>query len=210
MGFGDVVDQLLDQHGLADAGAAEQADLAALGVRREQIDDLNAGDQDLGLGGLIDIGGSRRVYRPLLRGLDRAGLVDRLAHHVHDTSERFVAYRDGDRLAGVDYVLAAHQAFGRNPWLWCARCFRRDAARPRARAGCRGSGSRARSGSPATCRRTARRRRLPGPGAHGPWSPHRPRPPPAVFWSLQPRETYLPCFSFLHVSRMTIPLRRRR
>ena len=113
MGFGDVVDQLLDQHGLADAGAAEQADLAALGVRREQIDDLNAGDQDLGLGGLIDIGGSRRVYRPLLRGLDRAGLVDRLAHHVHDTSERFVAYRDGDRLAGVDYVLAAHQAFGR-------------------------------------------------------------------------------------------------
>ena len=28
--LGDVVDQLLDQHGLADAGAAEQADLAAL------------------------------------------------------------------------------------------------------------------------------------------------------------------------------------
>ena len=27
--LGDVVDQLLDQHGLADAGAAEQADLAA-------------------------------------------------------------------------------------------------------------------------------------------------------------------------------------
>jgi hypothetical protein len=26
----------LNQHGLADAGAAEQADLAALGVRREQ------------------------------------------------------------------------------------------------------------------------------------------------------------------------------
>src|SRR3546814_5063754 len=34
--FGDVVDQFLDQHGLADAGTAEQADLAALGVRREQ------------------------------------------------------------------------------------------------------------------------------------------------------------------------------
>ena len=29
---GDVVDQLLDQHGLAHAGAAEQADLAALGI----------------------------------------------------------------------------------------------------------------------------------------------------------------------------------
>jgi hypothetical protein len=31
-GLGDVVDQFLHRHGLADAGAAEQADLAALGV----------------------------------------------------------------------------------------------------------------------------------------------------------------------------------
>ena len=31
--LGEVVDQLLDDHGLAHAGAAEQADLAALGVR---------------------------------------------------------------------------------------------------------------------------------------------------------------------------------
>ena len=31
--LGDVVDQLLDEHGLADAGAAEQADLAALARR---------------------------------------------------------------------------------------------------------------------------------------------------------------------------------
>src|SRR5437016_5456432 len=35
MGFRDVVDQFLDEHGLADAGAAEQADLAALGIGRE-------------------------------------------------------------------------------------------------------------------------------------------------------------------------------
>src|SRR5665213_3655341 len=46
MRLGDVVDQLLNQHGLADAGAAEQADLAALGVGREEIDDLDAGDQN--------------------------------------------------------------------------------------------------------------------------------------------------------------------
>ena len=72
MRLGDVVDQLHDQHGLADAGAAEQADLAALGVRREQIDDLDAGDQDLCLGRLIDKGRCRRMDRPLLRGLDRA------------------------------------------------------------------------------------------------------------------------------------------
>jgi hypothetical protein len=47
--LGDAVDHLLDEHGLADAGAAEQADLAALDVRREQVDDLDAGLEHLGL-----------------------------------------------------------------------------------------------------------------------------------------------------------------
>ena len=52
--LGDVVDQFHDENGLADAGAAEQADLTALGVRGQQVDDLNAGDQDLGFRRLID------------------------------------------------------------------------------------------------------------------------------------------------------------
>ena len=55
MRLGDVVDELHDQHGLADAGAAEEADLAALGVGREQIDDLDAGDEDLRLGRLLGV-----------------------------------------------------------------------------------------------------------------------------------------------------------
>ncbi len=37
---GDVTDQLLDQHGLANARAAEQADLTAAGVGGQQVDDL--------------------------------------------------------------------------------------------------------------------------------------------------------------------------
>ena len=52
--LGDVVDQFLDQHGLADAGAAEQADLAAARIGREQVDDLDAGDEDRALGRLVD------------------------------------------------------------------------------------------------------------------------------------------------------------
>ena len=111
MRLGDVVDQLHDEHGLADAGAAEQADLAAFGVRREQIHDLDAGDQNLGLGRLIDKGRSRRMDRPPLGGLDRARLVDRLAHHVHDAAQSLLADRHGDRLAGIDHLLAAHQTF---------------------------------------------------------------------------------------------------
>ena len=39
-----------------------------------------------------------------------AGLVDRLADHVHDAPERAVADRHRDRLAGVGDLLAAHQA----------------------------------------------------------------------------------------------------
>ena len=41
--FGDVVDQLHDDDRLADARAAERADLAALGEGTNQIDDLDAG-----------------------------------------------------------------------------------------------------------------------------------------------------------------------
>ena len=59
--LGDVVDQLHDQHGLADAGTAEQADLAALGVGRQQVDDLDAGDEDRGFCRLVGEGGCRLV-----------------------------------------------------------------------------------------------------------------------------------------------------
>ena len=50
----DVVDQLQDHDGLADAGAAEEADLAALRIRRDQVDDLDAGLERLDAGRLVD------------------------------------------------------------------------------------------------------------------------------------------------------------
>jgi hypothetical protein len=112
VGLGDVVDQFHDQNGLANAGAAEQADLAALGVRRQQVDDLDAGDQDFGFGRLLDER-SFLVDAAAQLGLDRAGFVHRLADHVHDAAERFVADRHRDRIAGVDNFLAADQTFGR-------------------------------------------------------------------------------------------------
>ena len=65
MRLGDVVDQLHDQHGLADASPAEQTDLAALGVRREQVDDFDAGNKDLRFGGLIGVGRCVLMDRPL-------------------------------------------------------------------------------------------------------------------------------------------------
>ena len=99
----DVVDQLLDQHRLADAGASEEADLAALDVRREEIDDLDARLEDLGgRRQLIERRGCA-VDRPA-RGVGDAAvllLVDRLSEDVEDAAERLLADRNRDRRAGV-------------------------------------------------------------------------------------------------------------
>ena len=89
--LGEVVDELLDQHGLAHTRAAEQADLAALGVGREQVDDLNAGLEHLGRRG--------QVLHARCVLVDRAALhisgeisaeVDRFAEQVEDPPERGV------------------------------------------------------------------------------------------------------------------------
>src|SRR5690606_12218169 len=109
----DVVDELLDENGLADASAAEQADLAALGVRSEQVDDLDAGDEDCRLGRLLDILRSRSVNAANFARLDRAALVDRLADDVDDAAEHLRADRNRDRTTGVAHRLAADETFGR-------------------------------------------------------------------------------------------------
>ena len=82
---GDVADQLLDEHGLADAGAAEQADLAALLVRREQVDDLDAGLEDLPSSSTARrTAGAERWIGIRLLELDGAFAVDGLAEEVED------------------------------------------------------------------------------------------------------------------------------
>src|SRR5207245_526953 len=60
---GDVVERFLKQHGLAEGGAAERADLAALGVGREQVDEVEAGDEKLGFGRLVGV-----LWRRLVDG----------------------------------------------------------------------------------------------------------------------------------------------
>ena len=64
---GDVVNQLLNKYGLADTGAAEQTNLAALGIRREQVDDLDAGLENLGRRVLLCKIRRRTVDGPLFR-----------------------------------------------------------------------------------------------------------------------------------------------
>src|SRR5215210_1481022 len=110
--LGDVPDQPLDQDRLADAGTAEQADLAALGVGSEEVDDLDSRLEDLlGRGEVLYLGRGA-VDRPALVALDLLTLVDRLSEQVEDPAEGLLADRNRDRPAGVDHLVAALDAVG--------------------------------------------------------------------------------------------------
>ena len=111
--LGDVPDQLLDDDRLADAGAAEDADLAALLERADQVDDLEAGLEDLDLGRLLVERGRAAVDRQGVRAVDRTLAVDRVAQDVEDATEGHLADRDGDRRAGVAHRHAAGEAVRR-------------------------------------------------------------------------------------------------
>ncbi len=111
---GDVVNQLLDDDGLAHARAAEQTDLAALHERGDQVDHLDPRFEHLGLG--LQVDELRRLAvdgPPLRRGRNRLAFVDRLAQYVQDPPQRRFADGHRDRLAGIDDLHAAHHAVGR-------------------------------------------------------------------------------------------------
>src|SRR5262249_6586220 len=112
---GDALDHLLDEHRLAHAGAAEEADLAALHVGLEQVDDLDAGLEHLRLGlELVEPGRVTVDLPPVfdvgeLRTLD----VERLADDVEHVAEHAVTDRHHDAGAGVAHERAALEAVGR-------------------------------------------------------------------------------------------------
>ena len=103
----------MNQHGLADAGAAEQADLAALGVRREQIDDLDAGDENLRFGRLLGVvrrfgDGSARVCLAFTGPASSIGSPITLMMRPSRPSPTGTAIGEPVSV----HLLAAHQAFG--------------------------------------------------------------------------------------------------
>ena len=92
---GDVADQLGDDHRLAHAGATEDAGLAALGERGDQVDDLDARLEHFDLGRLLLEGRRRPVDRVFDLRLHRSSLIDRLTDDIQDAAKRFGTDRDG-------------------------------------------------------------------------------------------------------------------
>src|SRR6266498_204621 len=110
--FGDIVDQFHDYDGLADAGAAEGPDLASLQEWTDEVDDFDAGGQDLRAGGLVLQRRGQAMARVILVRLKGALLVNRRAGHVENAAHRAFADRHGDGRAAVGDFHAAFEAFG--------------------------------------------------------------------------------------------------
>ena len=105
--FRDVIDEFHDEYGFSYAGATEQTDFTTLCVRRKQVDDLNAGDQNFRFGRLIDKFRRFRVNRKGRFIANRTTFINRFANNIHDTTQRFATHRHGDRFPRIANFLAA-------------------------------------------------------------------------------------------------------
>jgi len=91
----------------------EQSRLAAADERNQQIDDFDARFEDFdGRRQAVEIR-RRLVDRPPLFDRHFAEPVDRVAEHIEDAAERFIADRNGDPRTGVGHFNAARQTVGR-------------------------------------------------------------------------------------------------
>ena len=112
MGLRDVVDELFDEHGLAHAGAAEQADLAALEVGLQQVDDLDAREQDfLRSREVLELRSLAVDGKRLFPG-EFTHTVDGIADDVHHAAADLGAHRHRDGVARGSGRHAAAQAVG--------------------------------------------------------------------------------------------------
>src|SRR5262249_31819748 len=80
----DTGDELGENNGLAQTGATEQAGLATADERHQEVDDLDTRFEELGFGREFAELGWVAMDRPVLFGINRAALVDRVARDVED------------------------------------------------------------------------------------------------------------------------------
>ena len=112
VGAGDPGDELGEDHGLPQSGAAEQARFSAADEWRQKIDDLDACLEQLGLGRQIRDRRGVAMDRPALLGIDGTAIVDRLANQVEHPTQRGLSDRDLHGVAGIDAFLTANHTVG--------------------------------------------------------------------------------------------------
>jgi len=112
MGFGNVVDEFLDQHSLPDTGTTKQTNLSTTSVGSKQVDNLDTGFQNLSSGGLLNEGGRVGMDRRKLDTLDGTPFVNWLTDDVHDTAQSTFADRNPDWSTSIDDLLSTDETLG--------------------------------------------------------------------------------------------------
>lgn len=108
----DVVDELLDQHSLADTSTTEQANLSTTRVGCKEVDDLDTGLQDLSSSRLLDKRRGVGVDGQKLDALNFTTLINGLTNDVHDTTEGGGSNGNLDGGTSVYDLLATDKTLG--------------------------------------------------------------------------------------------------
>ena len=99
--FRDIVDQLQHGHRLAYTGATEQTNLAALGKRADQVNNLHPGFQQVTPACLLFKAGRVTVNGHALCCVDRAGFVNRVTQYIHDAAQGCFTHGYGNGRIGI-------------------------------------------------------------------------------------------------------------
>ena len=106
-----VIDEFLNQDGLADTSTSEKTDLATTGIRGEEVDNFNTSLKNFGGGGLVNERRGVGMDRAQLDTLDRTTLVNGLPDDVHYSSERGGTNGNENRCTSVDNLLTTDETF---------------------------------------------------------------------------------------------------
>jgi hypothetical protein len=109
--LGNVVNQFLDQHRLANTSTAKETNLSTTGIRGQKVDNLDTSLENFSGGGLVNEWGRVRVNRAELDALDGTTLVNGFANNVHDAAESSGTNRDLNGGTSVDNLLATDETF---------------------------------------------------------------------------------------------------
>ncbi len=109
----DVADHLHDDDRLADSRSTEESDLRAFREGADEVDDLDAGLEDLRLRRLLGDGGRGAVHRHPRSAGEGALAVDGVADDVEHAPERFLADGNLNRRTRCAHGVAAAHTFSR-------------------------------------------------------------------------------------------------
>lgn len=84
VGFGDVVDEFLNEYSFVDIGIIEEINFFIMGVRGEEVDDFDIGNENFGGGGLFNEFGSFGVNGEVFVSFDGFMFVDWVIGDVYD------------------------------------------------------------------------------------------------------------------------------